>query len=87
MNYSKRDFLKAGALGAGSMVLAPALLNSAWGAGAENPAGNKTPPATFQPLPPISPEERKLRVAKAQKLMREAGIGALLAGPARQPCR
>jgi Xaa-Pro dipeptidase len=76
MKFSKRDFLKAGAFGAGALALAPKfaiapLMAQATGA----------PPTTFDPLPPISAEERRGRVAKAQELMRQAGVGALLLEP------
>lgn len=75
MKFTKRNFLKTGALSAGALALTPTLGISATTA---------TPAATgpeFAPLPPISTEERKARVAKAQQLMQKAGIGALLLEP------
>jgi len=76
MKVSKRDFLKAGALGAGALVLAPEFGISPLMAQAKD-----SPPPIFDPLPPISTEERQERVAKAQQLMRQAGVGALLLEP------
>jgi Xaa-Pro dipeptidase len=76
MNLSKRNFLKAGAVGAGAMTLGSslALAPSLVRAGQSAQAG-------FEPLAGITREERIARVAKAQRLMREAGIGALLLEP------
>jgi Xaa-Pro dipeptidase len=75
MQNSRRNLLKLGALSAGALALSPSLGFSK----------SVTDPATrapvFAPLPPISTDERKKRVAKAQKLMQEAGIGALLLEP------
>jgi Xaa-Pro dipeptidase len=76
MALSKRDFLRTSALGAGTLALAPGLgMNSLLAA--DKPA---TKPE-FAPLPPIPVEERKARVAKAQKLMQASGVGALLLEP------
>lgn len=75
MKFTKRNFLKTGALSAGALALVPSLGIS---------ANTATPTATeseFTPLPPISTGERQARVAKAQKLMQKAGIGALLLEP------
>ena len=76
MHLSKRNFLKTGAMGAGMLALAPGLSIHSLMAQAEN-----LPQAGFEPLPPISVEERKARVAKAQEFMRTAGLGALLLEP------
>lgn len=73
MKFTKRDFLKAGALAGMSFALAPSLSLTGAKAFAAEPG--------FDPLPPISVEERKTRVAKAQELMRQAGIGALIIEP------
>lgn len=76
MHFSKRDFLKAGAMGAGALALSPT-----FGVHSAMAQSEPTSQPEFEPLPPISPEERKARVAKAQELMREAGVGALLLEP------
>ena len=67
MQTSRREFLIAGAVGAGALTLSPASLLLAQ---ADPPGSTALPP-----LPPISTEERQARVAKAQGLMREAGVG------------
>jgi Xaa-Pro aminopeptidase len=69
MAISKRTFLKTA--GVGGAVLA----------GASAFSGNataKTLSSIAKDAQPISVDERKRRIAKAQQLMREAGIGALL---------
>jgi len=76
MQISKRKFLKAGAFGAGALAMGPTL-----GISAEIKNGQPESTPEFAPLPPISTEEHKARVAKAQELMRAAGIGALLLEP------
>ena len=75
MQSSKRNLLKIGALSAGALALAPSL---GFGKNVTDPA---THSPAFSPLPPISTAERKKRVAEAQKLMQQAGIGALLIEP------
>jgi Xaa-Pro dipeptidase len=74
MNYSKREFLKFGTLGGAAALLAPSLAGRAMAAGASDSPG-------FAPLPPISADERKARVRKAQTLMQRSGMGALLLEP------
>ena len=76
MESSKRNLLKAGAIGAGALLLAPEFTIPSLLAQAEG-----FPQPQFEPLPPITTEERQARVAKAQQLMRAAGIGALLLEP------
>jgi len=71
MKYSTRDFLKIGALGGAAAVAASALANPVSSAGGP----------VFEPLEPVSAEERKARVRKAQSLLRKAGLGALLLEP------
>jgi Xaa-Pro dipeptidase len=76
MKFSKRDFLKTGAMGAGALAFAPVFgLNSLLA------QETSVPRPGFEPLPPISAQERMQRVARAQELMRQAGIGALLLEP------
>lgn len=77
MKLSKRDFLKASAIGASALALVPGF--TAMPAKAQENAAAGQP--SFPPLPPISSEERQTRVAKAQQLMQQAGIGALLLEP------
>ncbi|VAW04689.1 Proline dipeptidase, partial [hydrothermal vent metagenome] len=69
MAISKRTFLKTAGIGGAAL------------AGATTFAGNaaaKKLPNIADDAQPISVDERKRRIAKAQRLMREAGIGALL---------
>lgn len=73
MKFTKRDFLKVGALGGAALALAPQVSLILPKAMAEEGA--------FPPLPPISAEERIGRVKKAQRLMQENGIGALVIEP------
>jgi len=75
MTTSKREFLKLGAVVGASALLAPR-----WTLSASTDA-SAAPPAGFEPLPAISADERKTRVAKAQTLMQSMGIGALLLEP------
>jgi Xaa-Pro dipeptidase len=76
MKWSKRNFLKAGAMGAGALALAPRYAIAPLRA--QDRAANA---AVFEPLPPISVAERKARVARAQALMQASGLGALLLEP------
>ncbi|MBO6504174.1 MAG: aminopeptidase P family protein [Kordiimonadaceae bacterium] len=71
--FSKRSFLK-GALGVtAASVVAPSVLAATQpGSGLNNIAGDAVP---------ISVEERKARVARAQELMREYGLSAVLIEP------
>lgn len=65
---TKRDFLKTAAAGAGLAGLA----------GATGPAAAKTLPA----MPgPITAEERRARIEKAQRLIGEHGLGGILLEP------
>ncbi|GGX57052.1 metallopeptidase [Litorimonas cladophorae] len=71
IKVSKREMLiGAGALGLSSLV------------GCQNPPANTLTPPSLTSLTtnaqPISVAERKSRIAKAQSLMRERGIGALI---------
>lgn len=67
---SKRDFLKAATVGTAAATLAPAV------------ASAKTDPAALTDMTgdavPITLEERRGRIAKAQRLMQEQGIAGLL---------
>lgn len=76
MTISKRDFLKASTLSTAALTLGPSI-----GLSAETQPAQPFKIPEFAPLPPISADERKARVAKAQSLMRAAGIGALLLEP------
>lgn len=76
MKSSKRNLLKAGAIGAGALLLAPKITIPSLLAQAQD-----SPQPQFASLPPITTEERQARVAKAQELMRAAGMGALLLEP------
>ncbi len=75
MTLSKRDFLKFGAgAAAGAAVLGAASANIVH---AEEPALSRI----TGDVKPIGVEERKARVAKAQKLMVEHDLGAILLEP------
>ncbi len=69
MAMSKRTFLKAAGVGGATLAGASAF--------ADNATAGKLS-SIAKDAQPISVDERKRRIAKAQKLMREAGIGALL---------
>ena len=76
MKFSKRDFLRNSMFSAGALALAPTLsVNSLLA------QETSVPKPGFEPLPPISAQERMQRVARAQELMQESGIGALLLEP------
>jgi Xaa-Pro dipeptidase len=76
MELSKRSFLKIGTLGGAAAVLAPTLAGPALLASARAATGPQ-----IGPLPPISTDERRARVKKAQALMQRSGMGALLLEP------
>ena len=65
----RRRLLTLGAAG-------PALTTVPFAAGAADLPGSLP-----NPPPPIGPAERQARIAKAQKLMREQGVSALLVEP------
>jgi Xaa-Pro aminopeptidase len=69
MAISKRTFLKTAGVGGAAFAGASAFAGN---------AGAKTLSSIANDAQPISVDERKRRIAKAQHLMREAGIGALL---------
>ncbi|UTW59366.1 aminopeptidase P family protein [Kordiimonas sp. SCSIO 12603] len=72
----KRDFLKLAGAGLG----AAALVGTSPASGANKTVSGELENITGD-AKPISTEERKARVAKAQKLMREKGIDAILLEP------
>ncbi|NOX83231.1 MAG: aminopeptidase P family protein [Alphaproteobacteria bacterium] len=69
MAISKRTFLKTAGVGGAVLAGASAFTGNATA---------KTLSSIAKDAQPISVDERKQRIAKAQQLMREAGIGALL---------
>ncbi len=69
MAISKRTFLKTAGIGGAALAGASAFAST---------ASAKTLSNIAKDAQPISVDERKRRIAKAQKLMREAGIGALV---------
>jgi len=73
MTLSKRDFFKLGAAAGGAALLAGVSTTGAR-------ASNALQPITGD-VTPIGTSERKARVAKAQKLMAEHGIDAILLEP------
>src|ERR1044072_7859150 len=74
MPTDRRAFLGMAAT-AGLAGLSPSLL-SAQSSSAKFPPPAKAPPSSLPP--PITPPERLQRIAKAQQLMRAAGLKALL---------
>jgi Xaa-Pro dipeptidase len=63
-------------MGAGALAFAPV-----FGLKPVRAQETSVPRPGFELLPPISAQERMQRVARAQELMRQAGIGALLLEP------
>ena len=74
MTITKRDLLKI----SGMAGLATAGLSASVGSALGATLGAQTLPNMAAGTTPISVEERKARIAKAQSLMREQGIAALL---------
>ena len=79
MRVSRRTFVHATTTAAGASLLAVSDLK-AQGRGSGNPV-----PASIlalqplpNPAPPISDDERRARIAKAQRLMAEQGLGAMV---------
>jgi Xaa-Pro dipeptidase len=72
MAFNRRDFIQA----AGAAALSPALPNVAFGAAADL----QVAPITGRAVP-ISVAEREARIARAQRLMREQGLSAILIEP------
>jgi Xaa-Pro dipeptidase len=80
MRITRRTFVQTSAA-AGAAVLAD---NSVAAQGRGGGGGNPVPPSILalkpppNPAPPIADEERRARLAKAQRLMTEQGIGAIV---------
>jgi Xaa-Pro aminopeptidase len=74
---TKRGFLKSAAAVAGASALGSTAVSAKLGEGAHDSALSDITAASS----PISVRERKGRIAKAQRLMAEAGIGALVLEP------
>ena len=80
MRISRRTFVQTSAI-AGAAVLAD---NSVTAQGRGGGGGNPVPPSILalkqlpNPAPAISDEERRARIAKAQRLMTEQNIGAIV---------
>jgi len=74
VNHSRREFLSLGALGTVGAMLAPPPVRSEL-------HDVSAAEVTFDPLPPISTEERRARIGKAQALMQASGVGAILLEP------
>lgn len=79
MTFSKRDFLKLGAGVAAGGLMASAAHASGEGGGSSKPAAGLSP--ITGDVKPITVEERQARVARAQELMGDMGISALLIEP------
>ena len=79
MTVSKRDFLKMG-VGAAAGVAGVTVAAKAEGAGAQPKAATGLAPITGD-VKPITVSERLVRIAKAQKLMRQEGLAAILLEP------
>src|SRR5579859_6483972 len=83
MRVTRRTFVNSSAIAAGTALLHGDTL-TAQRRGGDNSAGNPVPEAIRalrplpNPAPPISDDERRARIAKAQRLMNEQGIGAIV---------
>ena len=81
----RRDFLRSGALGAGAVSTLGAWPAAAYADAGDVPAADLPAPIARlrppEPPPPISEEERSERRARAQRIMEERGIAALLVEP------
>jgi len=83
MRVSRRAFFHNSATAAGTAVLCPTLL-AAQRRGDDNSGENSIPDSIKtlkslpNPAPPISDGERRSRIAKAQRLMNEQGISAIV---------
>jgi Xaa-Pro dipeptidase len=83
MRVTRRTFVNTSAIAAGTALLHGGTL-TAQRRGGDNSAGNPIPESIRalrplpNPAPPISDDERRARIAKAQRLMNEQGIGAIV---------
>ncbi len=83
MRVTRRTFVQASTIAAGTALLRPDSA-AAQRRGADNSVGNAIPESIRalkplpNPAPPITDEERRARIAKAQRLMTEQGIGAIV---------
>src|SRR5262245_8801477 len=83
MRVTRRTFVQASTIAAGTAVFRPGSA-TAQRRGADNSVGNAIPESIRalkplpNPAPPITDDERRARIAKAQRLMTEQGIGAIV---------
>jgi Xaa-Pro dipeptidase len=83
MRVTRRTFVQASTIAAGTALFRPSSAN-AQRRGADNSVGNAIPESIRalkplpNPAPPITDDERRARIAKAQRLMTEQGIGAIV---------
>lgn len=82
MRVNRRTFVQTSTAAAGAALLGRNA--AAQGRGGNTPGGNAVPDSIRalkplpNPAPPISDDERRSRIAKAQQLMTEQGIGAVV---------
>src|SRR5215831_8272507 len=82
MRVTRRMFVESSAIVTGAALLGREA--AAQRRGSDNSGGNSIPESirALQPLPnpalPITDDERRARIAKAQRLMTEQGIGAIV---------
>jgi Xaa-Pro dipeptidase len=83
MRFSRRNFVRASTIVAGATLL-NGRSAEAQRRGGDNSVGNTIPESIRalkplpHPAPPITDDERRARIAKAQRLMTEQGLGAIV---------
>jgi Xaa-Pro dipeptidase len=83
MRVSRRTFFQSSTIAAGTALLHSGSL-AAQRRGADNSVGNAIPESIRalrplpNPAPPITDDERRARIAKAQTLMNDQGVGAIV---------
>ena len=82
MCTDRRDFLRLSAGLAGAALFGDALVNADKGSAySEVPEAIRKLPSMTDDVPPISLEERRSRIEKARRLMKENGIDAIYIEP------
>jgi Xaa-Pro aminopeptidase len=83
MRVTRRTFVQSSTLAAGTAFLVGSTAE-AQRRGGDNSGGNTVPDSILalkplpNPAPPITDDERRARIAKAQKLMNDQGVGAIV---------
>src|SRR5687768_6211128 len=81
MRVSRRNFVHASAAAGAALIPArggAGLLAQGRGGGNPVPASILALQPLPNPAPPITDDERRARIAKAQRLMADAGLGAIV---------